>query len=163
GDVNAIFKPGEGDLWKFYDQKLRRLLTKQDSNYVAAGSGSPSLQPEFVAFFNQMAAFSNALYAGTTDPHFTYSLRPVQSEGIERVTLTIDGQSITHSGVNGAASQFTWPGMPPGVRATVKLGQQDARSIPKGSEGLWGVFRFFAQFQKSAGPDASMVEWPIEA
>ena len=159
-DVNGIFKPSEGALWKFYEQNLQRLLPKQGATYVPAPGGGVTLLPGFVNFFNRMAALSNALYAGSTDPHFTYSLRPVPSEGIQSVTLNIDGQSLTYSGGNGAGKQFTWPGAQPGVRATAKLGGPEItwQTYP----GLWGVFRFFGRAEKPAGAGASSsLEWVI--
>lgn len=155
-DVNGIFKPGDGAMWKFYDQSLQRLLPKQGSTYSAASGGSPALLPGFVSFFNRMAAFSNVLYAGTTDPHFTYSLKPLPSEGIKSVTLNIDGQSLSSSGT-AAAKQFTWPGSQTGVNATVNYGGPDLgwQHFP----GLWGVFRFFAAADKPASGASSTVEW----
>ncbi len=160
-DVNAIFKPGEGSLWKFYDQNLQRLLPKQGPSYVAASGGNPTLLPGFVAFFNRMAAFSNALYTGSTDPHFTYSLKPVPSEGIQSVTLNLDGQSITYSGGNAAAKQFTWPAPQPGVRATAKFGGSTEITWAT-YPGLWGVFRFFNKAERPVGPgQTSSLEWVI--
>lgn len=160
-DVNGIFKPGEGAMWKFYEQNLQRLLPKQGATYVPQPGGGVTLLPSFVNFFNRMAAFSNSLYAGTTDPHFTYSLKPVPSEGIQGVTLAIDGQSLTYSGGNGAGKQFTWPGPQPGVRATAKFG--GSTDITWATyQGLWSVFRFFGRAEKPAGAGASSsLEWVI--
>ncbi|HML16319.1 MAG TPA: ImcF-related family protein [Bryobacteraceae bacterium] len=160
-DVNGIFKPQEGSMWKFYDQNLQRLLPKQGATYVPAPGGSVTLLSGFVNFFNRMAAFSNALYAGTTDPHFTYSLKPVQSEGIKSVTLNIDGQSLNSTG-SAPAKQFTWPGSPQGVNAMVNYGGTDLgwQAFP----GLWGVFRFFAAADKPAGSGTtSTVEWVMRS
>ncbi|HEY7336453.1 MAG TPA: ImcF-related family protein [Bryobacteraceae bacterium] len=153
-DVNSVFQPMAGSLWKFYEEKLQKLLTKQDGKYVGAGSGSPTLQAGFVTYFNRMAEFSNVLYAGTTSPHFTYTLKPVQSEGIQGVTLNIDGKSVTHSGANGAAAQFSWPGTPAGVRLI------DRGESIYTEDGTWGVFRFFRNAQKPAGSGtSSSLEW----
>jgi type VI protein secretion system component VasK len=59
-DVNALFKKPDGALWKFYDENLQKLLPKQGSQYVAATVGNVTLTPQFVAFFNQAAAFAEA-------------------------------------------------------------------------------------------------------
>lgn len=160
-DVNAMFKPGEGSLWRFYDQNLQRLMPKQGAAYVAAPGGNPTLLPGFVAFFNRMAALSSALYNGSADPRFTYSLRPIPSEGIQSATLNIDGQSITYSGGNAAAKQFTWPAAQPGVRATAKFGGSTEITWAT-YPGLWGVFRFFARAEKPVGGgQSSSLEWVI--
>jgi type VI secretion system protein ImpL len=157
-DVNMIFKPMEGSLWKFYDQKLQKVLTKQGNQYVAAQGGSATLTQPFVKFFNQLAQFSNALYANGPDPHFTYSLQPVQSEGIKSVTLAIDGQTLTSNGGNGAAKQFSWPGTQSGAQPIVNLGGTTDIGWET-HQGLWGVFKFFWRAETPAGP--GRLEWVI--
>jgi type VI secretion system protein ImpL len=160
-DVNSIFKPMEGSMWKFYDQSLQKPLPKQGNQYVAVPGGTVTLLPPFVSFFNRIAAFSNALYAGGSDPHFTYSLQPVRSEGIQSVTLALDGQSLTSKGDNGPAKQFTWPGTQSGAQPTVNLGGNTDIAWETYT-GLWGVFRFFARADKPAGASAvSRLEWVI--
>jgi type VI secretion system protein ImpL len=155
-DVNMIFKPMEGSLWKFYEQNnLQKVLPKQGNQYVAVPGGPVTLLPGFVNFFNRMATFSTALYAGGPDPHFTYSLQPVQSAGIQSMTLNIDGESLASTSGGGAAKQFTWPGNQTGVQGTYNGSYGWARW-----PGLWGVFRFLAKADTPAGPGArSRVEW----
>src|SRR5207302_8659747 len=87
------------------------LLPKQGAQYVAASAGGMTLNPAFVSFFNRWASLADALYGGgSADPHFTYSLKPVPSEGIQGLTLRLDGQVLTATGRAGAAKPFTWPG-----------------------------------------------------
>ena len=97
-EVNAIFRKPDGALWKLYES-VQKVLTKQGAQYVVNPAGGVSLTPGFVAFFNQAAALSEALYAGNTpSPHFSYSLKPVPSEGNIPVTLTFDGQTLSYAG-----------------------------------------------------------------
>src|SRR6185503_2901939 len=116
----------------------------------------------FVTWFNRLAALSEALYAGgTQDPHLTYSLKPVPSEGITDLTLRLDGQVMTASVVNAAAKQFTWPGT--GVReakASVKFGGADFGWV--NNDGLWAVFQFFEEAERwqAVGP-AWQLEWVV--
>ncbi len=160
-EVNGIFKPGEGALWKFYDANLQRLLTKQGLHYVAASGGGTTLTPSFVDFFNRAAAFSGALYSGSGDPRLTYSLRPVTSEGIQSVGLQIDGTALSYSEGSAAAKQFSWPGAQPGVRATARFGG-GADITWATYQGLWSVFRFFGRAEKAPGAGAtSRLEWVI--
>ena len=158
GDVNMIFKPGEGSMWRFYDQGLQKLLPKQGNQYVPAPGGTVMLLPPFVTFFNRVAAFSTALYAGGPDPHFTYSLQPVRSEGIQSVALNIDGTTLTSNGGNGEAKQFTWPGTQSGAQPTVNLGGNTNIGWET-HPGLWGVFKFLWRAETPAGPNK--LEWVI--
>lgn len=159
-DVNGLFKPHEGALWVFYESSLQKLLSKQGAQYVAVPSGAMSLNPAFVGFFNRAAAFSDALYAGgSADPHFNYTLKPLASEGIHSLTLRIDGQTLTSSASGGASKPFAWPGAGPHeARASVKFGSTDLEWFS--SEGLWAVFQFTGQAERSQG---NIFEWVIRA
>ena len=141
-EVGSLFRPPDGALWTFYQQNLQKALTKQGGQY--ASSGAPPLTPNFVAFFNAAAEFSNALYGGGSDPRFTYSLKPEPTEGVLGTTLRIDGQSLDYSaGAPAASKQFAWQGSGTHeVAATVKLGGPDIKW--EDEAGPWSVFRFFS-------------------
>jgi len=77
-DVNIVFRPQQGFLWVFYDQNLKKLLPKRGNEYAPDPANSMNITRGFVIFFNNMAAFSNALYpAGATEPKLTYSMKPI--------------------------------------------------------------------------------------
>ena len=139
-DVNGIFKSPDGALWKFYSENLTKLLPKPD--YSPATVDGVTLTPQFVAFFKQAAAFGTGLYANNTpDPHFTYTLTPVVSEGIEGAVLDLDGQQVSYSGASVAPKTLNWQSSGThGAKATYKKGgdnQWDEET------GLWAIFKFF--------------------
>jgi type VI secretion system protein ImpL len=142
-EINSIFHPRDGSLWKFYDDNLQKLLVKQGSQYVAQTVNGVTLTPSFVNFFNNAVAFADFVYAGNSpDPHFTYTLKPTQSEGITSGSLELDGQNFAYAGGDAAPKQFVW--QPSGVHAakgTVKFGTTDLTWSDK--TGLWAIFRFF--------------------
>ena len=160
-DVNGIFHKPEGALWTFYESSLQKLLPKQGADYVPATGAGFSLTPAFVNFFRQSAAFSETIYAGgTADPHITYSLKPLPSEGIQTVRLQIDGQTLTSSNGEGAAKQFVWQGSGAhGAKAFVNYGG-GADQNWSDNDGLWAVFRFFgnAETWRASGNNYSL-EW----
>ena len=96
-----------------------------------------------------IASLSEALYAGgAQDPHLTYSLKPVPSEGITDLTLRLDGQVMTASAANAAAKQFTWPGAAVReARASVRFGGTDLGWV--NNAGLWAVFQFFEEAERT--------------
>ncbi len=140
-DLNNLLRKPDGALWQFYDANLKKVLQKKDNSYVPV-PGNVKLTPAFVSFFNQAAAFSDALYAGgSQEPKFTYALRAVPTEGVQRLGLEIDGQKLDFSGGTPAPKLFTWSGSGPhGAKGT--LGTDGISFIDE--DGLWGVFRFFA-------------------
>lgn len=164
-EVNSILRKPDGALWNFYDANLQRLLVKQGDQYAAAPSGGMALTPAFVAFFNRAAAVSEAFYAGgAQEPRLTYTLKPAPSEGIESLTLRLDGQVLTTSAANAAPKQFVWPGA--GTReakASVKFGGTDLGW--SSNEGLWAVFQFFEEAERwqPAAPGSWQLEWVVRA
>jgi type VI protein secretion system component VasK len=120
------------------------------------------LNPGFVAFFNQGAAFADSLYAGTPDPHFTYSLKPVPAEGIQSLGLNLDGQAFSYSGGDAPAKQFVWQSSGAhGAKATVKFGGGPDLAWSS-NDGLWAIFQFFnkAETWHPSG-NGSTLEWVI--
>lgn len=162
-DVNGILRKPDGAFWKFYDDNLQKLLPRQGPQYVAASAGGVNLNPAFVAFFNQVAAFSDFLYAGgAQDPHFAYALKPVPAEGIQNLGLKLDGQTLAYTGGDAPAKQFTWQGSGAHeAKATVKFGGGPDLAWST-SDGLWAIFQFFnkAETWKPSGT-GNVLEWVI--
>jgi type VI secretion system protein ImpL len=144
-DINAVFQPGAGSFWSFYDSTLKQHLLKQGARYVPNPSSSGiRITPQFLGFFNRAAAFSDALYNNGTqqEPSFVYTLRTLPMEVIASLTLTIGTDQLKSTGKGGTQATFNWPGR----------GQQQARlsATPGGREtdwlqfsGLWASFRLF--------------------
>lgn len=163
-EVNSILRKPDGALWAFYDANLQRLLARQGPQYVPAPGGSINLTPAFVAFFNRAAAVSDAFYAGgAQDPHLTYTLKPVPSEGIQSLTLRLDGQVLTTSGNSSDPKQFVWPGTAAReAKASVKFGGTDLGWST--NEGLWAVFQFFEEAERWQPADSGyQLEWVVRA
>lgn len=156
-EVNQMLKPGEGAFWAFYEMNLKQALGKQGALYVP--TGQVPLNPGFVSFFNSMARFSDALYRAGPDPKLAYTVRPLKSDGIDNLVLTIDGQAIPAA--SGQAKQFNWPGNGQGARFTGKVGTSDLPSAPY--EGLWAAFRLFndAETFEPAGSGYNL-EWVLQ-
>lgn len=165
-DVNGLFRKPDGALWTLYDSSLQKLLVKQGSSYVPNPGGGVALTPAFVSFFNQAAALSEALYAGNTpDPHFTYTLKPLPSEGIPNIgiTLVLDGQTLTYTGGAAAPKQFQWQAAEPhDFKSTLRIGGNPADWL--NGQGLWAVFHFFDQAERAIPADSGQIlEWIIRA
>ncbi|HLY19508.1 MAG TPA: ImcF-related family protein [Bryobacteraceae bacterium] len=156
-DLNNILRKPDGALWQFYESNLKKILPKRDTGYVAAAGSK--MNPAFVVFFNQAAAFSDAIYAaGSQEPRFTYSLRAVPTDGVQRLGLEIDAQKLDYSGGSAAPKLFTWQGSGPhGARGTLGA---DGISFTD-EDGLWGVFRFFnaADHRDRSPSGGELLDW----
>jgi type VI secretion system protein ImpL len=161
GDLNRLFHQPEGELWILYDS-LKKLLPKQGGQYVPAPGGTVALTPQFVSFFNVVAGFAEALYANNPqDPSFKYTLKPYPSDVFQSGTLKIDGQVMNYSASALTPKQFIWQGGGEhGETATVKSGGIDFEYSRH--EGLWSVFRFFADALPQA-LTSQLLEWVVGA
>lgn len=164
-EVNGVFRKPDGALWVFYDANLQKLLPKQGGGYAPVAAGGVTLNPGFVEFFKTAAGFSDALYTGSPqDPHFTYTLKPEASEGIQTVGLQIDGQTMSYSGGAATPKQFTWQGGGTHeAKATVKFGGGPDLEWSNDT-GVWAAFQLFAHAERwlQASP-GNTLEWVVRA
>jgi type VI protein secretion system component VasK len=159
-DVSTVFRPQQGILWVFYDQTLKKLLPKRGNEYVPDPANSITITRGFLIFFNNSAAFSNAIYGNGADPKLSYSMKPILSQDIQSAKLSINGTAADYSGPSTAAKQFTWPGDASGVRLSLKEGGTDF--VYPTWDGLWGVFSFFLEADSSNETQAGGVyEWRL--
>jgi type VI secretion system protein ImpL len=160
-DVNTIFRKPDGLIWTFFDQKLQKVLVRQGSQFALNPSSKVTLNPAFLNFFNAAAAFGEALYAGgAQDPHFEYSLKPETTEGVQMITLKVDGQTLTYaSGTAAAFKKFTWQGTGTHeAQLNVRFGNTELQ-FARG-EGLWAAFHLFQKAnQATASGSGQVLEW----
>jgi type VI secretion system protein ImpL len=158
-EVSSIFHPPDGKLWDFYSSSLQSILQKQGVQYVVNPAGGVQLTPAFVAFFNNAARFSEALFpGGASNPSLRYALAPQPSDQISDISVTIDGQSTRGS----ASRQYVWPGgSVHNVRISARIsGGTDFEF--QNREGLWSIFRFFADADRwSQGGNGYLLEWVV--
>jgi type VI protein secretion system component VasK len=151
-DIDAVFKPKDGLLWKFYDDNLQKAITRVGSQFSAASSGGMTINPGFLAFLNRAAAFADVAYANNSpDPHFNYSVHLVPLTSTESAKLTVDGKAMEFSAADPSkAVTFTWPGSATGVQLSVKI--KGGSDHDYGTyDGLWAIFQLVDDADKHEG------------
>jgi type VI secretion system protein ImpL len=158
-DVSRIFRPGDGALWQFYEQDLKKYIKKDGAQFVGTGEGGINVNPAFLRFFAQAAKFSEMVFpGGAQQPQMRYTLTPVRSDVVLGTTLTIDGQTATF-GAAGGGKQFTWPGNPAGVQGKVKVTGGSEFAV-EDQEGLWAIYRFIHGADRvSSTGSGQLIEW----
>ena len=154
GDVNAVFAPGTGSLWTYYNASLKPWLIQQGTQYVLAPNAAGHVGPVFAQFFNHAAAISSALYASGNNPAFNFTLRVVPSKGIENATLVVDGQRIP---AGAASQQFTWNGA---TAHQASLAYNSAEALQ--FQGPWALFQLVATAQVTRVGATLQLEFPLE-
>jgi type VI secretion system protein ImpL len=156
-DIAAVFQPGTGALWTFYDANLKSILLRQGSQFRMSPSAPMHVSGQFISFMEHAAAISETLYpaGGSPQPHFAYTLRQLPSKGIEQLSLTIDDQTLAGED---QSKQFTWTGSP---TSRVKGTYSASNSLFASEQGLWAAFHFMDDARWVPGP-APKLEWPLE-
>ena len=159
-DINKLFRPNEGEIWKFYQNGPIKKYLKEEGGRFVADTSDPTvtLNPRFVAFFNAAASFSRTAYAKSADPVVTYTLGFVKTDKVESLTIVIDGQTATLT-ASAPTKSFTWPGGGArGTKPTINI--EGGSQFPYGDfPGLWSIFRFF----REATPGGNNYTWPLKA
>ena len=131
-EVTALFQPGTGSLWQFYNANLKTILTQQGAQYLPAPNPPVHVTPAFVHFFNRAAALSSDFFpAGATTPTLVFVLRNIPSNGIQNVTFSVDAQKMTSAD---GTKQFTWNAQ------TAQQAQLSANGLPLQFTGTWSLF-----------------------
>jgi type VI secretion system protein ImpL len=157
-EVSALLKPGEGALWQFYQANLQKGLVKVGSDYKP--NGELPLTPAFVNFFNNAAHVSEAFFKSGADPRLSYTVRALKSEGLQNLTLVLDGQPLDAAG--GQAKQFLSPGPAQSSHFTGKASGNDLQPITN-QTGLWSAFKLLNKAERAepAGSGYNL-EWSLQ-
>lgn len=145
-EVNDLFKPNTGRLWRFYQETLAGIIPLQGSSYVAT-PGAVRISPSFVALLNKAKVFSDAVYAGDSpDPRLTMQVTPLASEQFPAVAIDLDGMVMrsTRNG-NSESARVTWPGQTAHqAKLSANIGPQEY-TIAGPYTGQWAIFQLFNQ------------------
>ncbi len=153
-EVTAIFQPGTGSLWQFYNSNLKAVLIQQGTDYVQAPNAPMQANPAFIHFFSRAAQLSNALFpAGATAPSLTFVLRTLPSAGIQSSAVKVDAQSLTNTE---ASKQFNWNA---GTSTSASL---TANNLPLQFNGPWAVFLLFSKARAQHTAGAYDLSFPLE-
>ena len=154
-DVNAVFAPGTGSLWTYYNASLKTWLLQQGTQYVLAPNAAGHVGPAFAQFFNHAAEISSALYSpGGNLPAFTFTLRSVPSKGVDNPTLVVDGQRIP---AGATVQQFTWNGA---TAHQASLAYNSAEALQ--FQGPWALFQLVATGQATRAGSALQLAFPLQ-
>jgi type VI secretion system protein ImpL len=160
-EVGAFFGPG-GALSAFYEQNLKQIFLLQNGRYIPNPSSPFPIHPPFQSFWERAASVQQAFYpGGSPTPQMRINIRPAPSEGIQSLTLNINGQTQKWSGTT-TPFTFLWPGAAPRVTLSARIAGGSELTFLN-YEGLWAAFQFFGDAERTTpGPAGSRVEWVLK-
>ncbi|MBX9600204.1 MAG: hypothetical protein K2X35_04330 [Bryobacteraceae bacterium] len=156
-ELGSILRPKDARLWKFYEEALKKHLNCGPEGCQTTNADPLiKMQPNFVAFFSQMMRFSRALYNEQGQgPNFRYAMSPRAAENLETFEVRVNGEAASLKG--GQSKAYVWPG-PGSPSFKLILKPVGGGSLePQTFDGPWSVFRFFAEADRSLGPNT--FEW----
>jgi len=157
-EVAAVFQPGTGSLWQFYDGTLKPLLAQQGGTYVPTPTAPIKLNPAFVRFFNQAATLSSTFYpAGVTSPSLTFTAHILPSKGIQSVTLAVDAQRFSGADVS---KQFNWSAQT--AQQAQVLANYGSGSLPLQFNGTWALFHLIDKGKVEQAGNPVRLAYPLE-
>lgn len=156
--VAALLQPGSGSLWHLYNSTLKKLLVRQGSAWVPAPNAPMHLNPRFTRFFNRAAQLSAALYPAKGSPGLTFTTHILPSKGIKSVTVDVDSQHLSGSGVS---KQFTWSLAT--SRQAELIANYGSGTLPLLQfNGPWAVFHLMDKGHLQQSGNAEDLAYPLE-
>lgn len=157
-EFGAVFQPGAGLLWKFYQENLQDLLAQDGQRYVQKPGVKFVARPDFLRFFNAAAGVSRAFYPNNAArPALNFSIQAGQSTDVDSFVLQIGNRSLKGSGNGGERQEFVWSGEDVAVTLTV---QAKVGAAPISEKGPWAIFRMLDRAHRVSA-DGSSYEYDL--
>lgn len=160
--VNAVFHPNSGSLWRLLDDQLAPYLIRVGNRFVPKPGSSVQFNPQFLDQINRAVSFSQALYPpGELGPRLTFALQARPAEGWV-ASLAIGEVARTFDRTRTGDQPFVWLGI---EKKSASL------AIAKGTEvrtfvhsGTWAIFDLFAEASGWSGSRGRYrAEWEYES
>jgi type VI secretion system protein ImpL len=159
-EIDNIFRPEDGRLAAFYESTLKNYVERRNGEFVRKTDSRVQITDAFLRFLNRATALSDALYKnGAKSPSLTYNMKAQPAEGLNSLTLTLDGQVLKSSGAGGESKDFVWPGPAHNATMAGSMGGPELGFVTT-DDSLWAVFRFFADADRFQSTNAGYsLQW----
>jgi type VI protein secretion system component VasK len=160
-EVSALLQPGTGSLWTFVENDLGNYVARQGSAFAEKPGSAVRISPSFLAFLNRAAEFSTTLYkGGGAPPGLTFTMRPLLSDALPSLTVTIDGQPARFTRTSTANKRITWvAGEGSEARLSGQIGGREQEIFA--FQGPWAIFKLFNRADWFPGEPFDVLEWRI--
>ncbi len=159
-ELSAVLAPGQGEMWKFYDEMLKNHLVKQGSSYQRNPDSSIQLRDDFVLFFNQAARVSQTFFAqGQPQANMTFTVTPQPIDTMDELDLNVGGQNLLSKRKGGSPKLLNWPGSNNQVRLVMTRRGVDFEISWDEGASPWSIFRFFFDAASVPPSGSGIYEW----
>ena len=159
-DVQALFQPEKGQMWKVYNETLRDSLDCAGPDCVLRSSPRFNLPDNFVKFFRTLNRWDRILYGVTADPVMHLQLRATSQNHVKALELQLDDQRISLP-VGAEFQNVTWDlrkGQKLQVAGTFE-GEAQGQDLFR-TDGRWAIFRWLYDAENGSGGPAGFTWLP---
>ena len=94
-DVQGVFQPDTGQMWRYYDKSLRDSLDCFDSNCTLKASPKVQLSRGFLEFFRGLNRWSRLIYRGSPDPVIRLHVRAASLNHVRQIDLGLGDSHVS--------------------------------------------------------------------
>jgi type VI secretion system protein ImpL len=152
-DIQQIFQPEKGQMWRFFDQFLRDSLDCSDAGCIQKSNPKFQLSRNFVAFFNSLNRWSRLLYGGNQDLLIRLRARARPHNYLKKVEIVYGDRPVTLP-ANGTEFQpINWdPGRAAKLEVSGEFEGEPGMQILFGpTTGPWELFRWLFDVKQGSG------------
>lgn len=167
-DVAEFYRPKDGILWKFADERLSPYLRKTSQGWIPRkwlGVGT-NFSRQFLKGLSQAQKITDALYTQRgTNPNMIFYLQPDPSTRLREMQIESNGQLFRYRNGPQIWQRFDWPGNMEQIGARVMGVADHGRAIGElRAEGPWGLFHLLTQADiKKIGSTHYKTSWDLPA
>jgi type VI secretion system protein ImpL len=158
-EVAALLQPGTGALWTFVDGQMSSYIIRQGPRFAEKPGSAVRISPAFLGFLNRAADFATSFYrAEGAAPSLTFTMRPILSDAVPSLTVTLDGRPARFTRTSSASQRLTWNG-PEASEAALSgvVGGREGDILR--FQGTWAIFKLFNRAQWFPGDGFYRLEW----
>jgi type VI secretion system protein ImpL len=160
-DVQRIFQPETGQMWRYYDKSLRDSLDCFDNTCTLKASPKLRLSSGFLDFFRELNRWSRLIYAGNPDPVIRLQARAASLNHVRQIELVLGDSRVTLPAGAGEFQNLSWD-----LRRTQKLqvtgvfeDEPQTQDLFR-TEGPWALFEWFYNAEPGSGGSDGFVWLP---
>jgi type VI protein secretion system component VasK len=160
-DVQRIFQPETGQMWRYYDKSLRDSLDCFDNNCTLKASPKLQLSRGFLDFFRGLNRWSRLIYAGNPDPVIRLQARAAPLNHVRQIELVLGESRVTLPAGAGEFQNVNWD-----LRRTQKLqvmgvfeDEPQTQDLFR-TDGPWALFEWFYNSEPGSGGTDGFVWLP---
>jgi type VI secretion system protein ImpL len=145
-DFAAFYRPREGTLWAFYEQRLERAVGRQGDRFeFTTRLGRPAsevYQRALVPYLQRARDITTVFFPpGATEPKVELDVRIRPAERVAVQSFSLGGKTVEYHNEPESWQRVSWPGAEPGAGAAIEISGEGGMHERIAQEGEWGLFR----------------------